>query len=122
MTVVANKSYFIRIYMGENGGGDNMIFSWNDTGDPANSTSNTMSYVKLDGSQSDKVLFYYNNPVQAKESNAPVDVSLGIVSWYDGASLTLPIINGLIKQALLIYLQIRLQELLAKKCIYLILY
>lgn len=86
MTVVANKSYFIRIYMGENGGGDNMIFSWNDTGDPANSTSNTMSYVKLDGSQSDKVLFYYNNPVQAKESNAPVDVSLGIVSWYDGAS------------------------------------
>ena len=87
MTVVAGKSYFIRIYMGENGGGDNMIFSWNDTGDPANSTSNTMSYVKLDGSQSDKVLFYINNPVQPKaESSAPVDVSLGIVSWYDGAS------------------------------------
>lgn len=86
MTVVANKSYFIRIYMGENSGGDNMIFSWNDTGDPADSTSNTMSYVKLDGSQSDKVLFYYNNPDQSKESSAPVDVSLGIVSWYDGAS------------------------------------
>jgi len=87
ISVVAGKPYFIRIYHGQGGGGDNMHFSWNDTGTPAQSYSNTMSYVKLDGSQSDKVLFYYNNPVQPKaESSAPVDVSLGIVSWYDGAS------------------------------------
>ena len=87
MSVVAGKQYFIRIYHGQGGGGDNMHFSWNDTGTPAQSYTNTMSYVKLDGSQSDKVLFYYNNPVQSKEGgSAPVDVSLGIVSWYDGAS------------------------------------
>ena len=87
MSVVAGKQYFIRIYHGQGGGGDNMHFSWNDTGTPAQSYTNTMSYVKLDGSQSDKVLFYYNNPVQPKAGgSAPVDVSLGIVSWYDGAS------------------------------------
>ena len=84
--VVANKAYFIRIYFGENGGGDNMHFSWNDR-DPQDSTSNIMNYVKLDGSQSDKVLFYYNYPFQPTNAPAfPVDVSLGIVSWYDGDS------------------------------------
>ena len=76
MSVIENKPYYIKIYFGENGGGDNMIFSWSNNGDPPNSTDNNMEFVKLDGTQNngDAVLFYIENPIQTSNTG------LGIIA------------------------------------------
>ena len=73
--VTQNVPYYIRIYFGENGGGDNMIFLWNNNSSPNSSTSLTTQYTYLDGTQSNSVIFYTENPQSSSESSG-----LGIIA------------------------------------------
>lgn len=73
--VTQNVPYYIRIYFGENGGGDNMIFLWNNNSNPNSSTSLSTQYTYLDGTQSNSVIFYTENPQSSSESSG-----LGIIA------------------------------------------